>query len=57
MRAKNRLHLDFLPPGDSAQNELARLQALGARAVAEQAVVGMRSSAGRRLAGQRCCYY
>jgi catechol 2,3-dioxygenase-like lactoylglutathione lyase family enzyme len=35
-RAKNRLHLDLLPPGDSGQDELARLQALGARVLADQ---------------------
>jgi len=34
--AKNRLHLDLLPPGDDQQRELARLQALGARVLADQ---------------------
>jgi predicted enzyme related to lactoylglutathione lyase len=35
-RAKNRLHLDLIPPGDDQQAELVRLQALGARVLAEQ---------------------
>ena len=34
-RAKNRLHLDLLPPGNGP-DELVRLQALGARALADQ---------------------
>jgi predicted enzyme related to lactoylglutathione lyase len=34
-RAKNRLHLDLLPPGEQ-QAELVRLQALGARVLADQ---------------------
>jgi predicted enzyme related to lactoylglutathione lyase len=35
-RAKNRVHLDLLPPGDDQQAELARLVRLGATIVAAQ---------------------
>jgi hypothetical protein len=35
-RAKNRVHLDLLPPGDDQQAELARLVRLGATVVAAQ---------------------
>ena len=34
--AKNRVHLDLLPPGDGQQAELARLVCLGATIVAAQ---------------------
>lgn len=35
-RAKNRLHLDLIPPGDDQQAELARLTGLGARVLGDQ---------------------
>ena len=34
--AKNRLHLDLLPPGEDQRAEVARLEPLGARALADQ---------------------
>src|SRR5215470_16057738 len=34
--AKNRVHLDLLPPGDDQQAELARLIGLGARVIGGQ---------------------
>ncbi len=34
--AKNRIHLDLLPPGDDQQAELARLVGLGARVLDTQ---------------------
>jgi predicted enzyme related to lactoylglutathione lyase len=35
-RAKNRIHLDLIPPGDDQQAELARLAGLGARVLGDQ---------------------
>ncbi|HCU93095.1 MAG TPA: glyoxalase [Actinobacteria bacterium] len=35
-RAKNRIHLDLVPPGDDQQAELARLAGLGARVLDSQ---------------------
>ena len=34
--AKNRIHLDLIPPGDDQRAELARLTGLGASVLAEQ---------------------
>lgn len=34
--AKNRIHLDLIPPGDDQQAELARLTGLGATALTDQ---------------------
>ena len=34
--AKNRVHLDLIPPGDDQQAELARLTGLGARVLDDQ---------------------
>lgn len=34
--AKNRVHLDLIPPGDDPKSELARLQGLGATAADSQ---------------------
>ena len=34
--AKNRIHLDLLPPGDDQGAELARLTGLGATVLADQ---------------------
>lgn len=34
--AKNRIHLDLIPPGDGQQAELARLAELGARVLEDQ---------------------
>ena len=34
--AKNRLHLDLIPPGDDPQRELARLTGLGATVIDDQ---------------------
>jgi predicted enzyme related to lactoylglutathione lyase len=35
-KAKNRLHLDLIPPGDDQQAELARLTGLGATVATDQ---------------------
>lgn len=35
-RAKNRIHLDLIPPGDDQQAELARLAGLGATVLDDQ---------------------
>ena len=34
--AKNRVHLDLMPPGDDQESEIARLLALGARVLDDQ---------------------